>query len=205
MIVAVCLVAATGCTNSGTKTAVPTTQPTSAPAATAAETPVSTAAATAAATAASATAAASTPAAPATATPAATAAATQAAATPSSQMAITAAGSGTYTIGDTIHFSGTNKATKNVYLMTIGPMSIGKPYGANMGNFRQMVFADDPTSFDPARVTVNSDGSWKYDWTTPVQGMVAGDYTIYAAAEPYTADDLSGVVFNTMKITINSK
>jgi hypothetical protein len=105
----------------------------------------------------------------------------------------------TAAIGERVSLSGKAVGYDTVYLFMTGP---GVPSaGSRMDSSVSPVVTGNPDTF--TQVPVN-DGYWNYSWNTArvSGGLAEGEYTIYAATEPVSAHDLSGVSYSDLLITL---
>jgi hypothetical protein len=105
----------------------------------------------------------------------------------------------TVAIGERVSLSGKAVGEDTVYLFMTGP---GVPSaGSRMDSSVSPVVTGNPNTF--TQVPVN-DGYWNYSWNTArvSGGLAEGEYTIYAATEPVSARDLSGVPYSDIQITL---
>jgi hypothetical protein len=105
----------------------------------------------------------------------------------------------TATIGDVVPLSGTAIGYDVVYLFMTGP---GVPSaGSRMDSSISPVVTGNPNTF--TQVPVN-DGEWNYTWNTGrvSGGLAEGQYTIYSATQPVSAQDLPGVPYDSIYINL---
>ncbi len=104
---------------------------------------------------------------------------------------ITASGTGTYYLGDEIILSGTNTDSYTTYLFLTGPNL--PPNGVRLDGETSPVEDNNTSSFTTAGV--EADDTWSYKWDPAIiqRLLNAGNYTVYAAAEPRSRDNLSDV------------
>jgi hypothetical protein len=105
----------------------------------------------------------------------------------------------TAAIGEWVSLSGKAVGEDTVYLFMTGP---GVPSeGSRMDSSISPVVSGNPNTF--TQVPVN-DGYWNYNWNTArvSGGLAEGEYTIYAATEPVSAHDLSGVPYSDILIRL---
>jgi len=116
---------------------------------------------------------------------------------------ITAAGTGTYYIGEEITLEGTCTEGDKVYLFITGPnlpsdganpLKPGEPVIDRYGNLNFLV------------VDVEPDDTWSEKWNTAdIEGTLdAGGYTIYAVSAPVDKSDLSDAEYDTISIQLRS-
>ncbi|KUK98978.1 MAG: hypothetical protein XE11_2815, partial [Methanomicrobiales archaeon 53_19] len=118
---------------------------------------------------------------------------------------ITAAGTGTYYIGEEITLEGTCTESETVYLFLTGP-NLGTN-GVKLTNPLIEADATDPTTFDSE--DVEADDTWSFKWNTAElsnKGMAldSGGYTIYAVSKPVSKKDLSDAEYDTISIQLRS-
>jgi len=113
---------------------------------------------------------------------------------------ITAAGDGSYYLGEEVKYSGTNTETAKTYFFITGPNL--KPAGSRFtDNPRTLeVINNDPTTFKV--VDVASDNSWSWKWQTSTVALDAGTYTVYAVSGPNDKNTLSDVAYGTVSIIV---
>jgi hypothetical protein len=102
-------------------------------------------------------------------------------------------------IGDIVSLSGTAIGKNLVYLFMTGP---GVPSaGSRMDSSISPVTTGNPNTF--TQVPVNDD-QWSYQWNTGrvSGGLAAGEYIVYAATQPVSADALDGVPYSSLDITL---
>jgi hypothetical protein len=112
---------------------------------------------------------------------------------------IAAAETRTAAIGERVSLSGKAVGEDTVYLFMTGP---GVPSaGSRMDSSVSPVVSGNPDTFTQVPV---DDGYWNYSWNTArvSGGLAEGDYTIYAATEPVSARDLSGVPYSDIEIRL---
>jgi PGF-CTERM protein len=114
---------------------------------------------------------------------------------------ITAAGDGSYYLGEEVKFSGTNTETVKAYLFITGPnlQSVGSSIKSQ--DPRNLKVTDTvPGDFQTADVA--SDNTWSWKWTTASIALDAGTYTVYAVSAPRDKDHLTDVAYGTVSIII---
>jgi PGF-CTERM protein len=113
---------------------------------------------------------------------------------------ITAAGDGSYYLGEEVKFSGTNTETVKTYLFITGPnlKTKGSQFTTDPRNAE--VKDTDATTFKT--VDVASDNSWSWKWGTATVALDAGTYTVYAVSAPRDKDSLADVAYGTVSIII---
>jgi len=112
---------------------------------------------------------------------------------------IAAAETKTAAIGDRVPLSGKAVGYDVVYLFMTGP---GVPSsGSRMDSSVSPVVTGNPNTF--TQVPVN-DGYWNYTWNTGKVsgGLAEGDYTVYSATQPVSAQDLSGVPYSSIDVVL---
>jgi len=116
---------------------------------------------------------------------------------------ITAAGTGTYYIGEEITLEGTCTESDDVYLFITGPNLPSD--GASMINPRNAVIPT-TTGWNSIRVPVEADDTWSEKWNTgTITGTLdAGGYTIYAVSAPADKSGLSDAEYDTISIQLRS-
>jgi hypothetical protein len=105
----------------------------------------------------------------------------------------------TAAIGDKVPLSGTAIGEDVVYLFMTGP---GIPSaGSRMDSSVSPVVTGNPNTFTQVPVY---DGQWNYTWNTGrvSGGLAEGQYTIYSATQPVSANDLSGVPYSSININL---
>jgi len=115
---------------------------------------------------------------------------------------ITAAGTGTYYIGEEITLEGTCTESDTVYLFITGPNLPSN--GANLLNPSQPVIENGVERF--VEVDVEADDTWSEKWNTgTITGTLdAGGYTIYAVSAPADKSGLSDAEYDTISIQLRS-
>jgi hypothetical protein len=111
---------------------------------------------------------------------------------------IVAQGSGAYYLGEEAVFSGMNTDTGSTYLYITGPNLPDN--GGNLTSPSQKSVSGNPGSFTV--VKTNADKTWVYAWYTSGLRLDAGSYTVYAASEPKTGDQLADAPYGTTSIII---
>jgi len=125
------------------------------------------------------------------------------------KVTITAEGSGTYYMGESIRLSGTNTDSEYVYLFLTGP-NLCNYGGVALDNLS--AWASDGTYL---RCPVEADDTWEYRWDTALlvrgNGMVLdeGTYTVYACSNSIDGQNnnidkyhLSGVRYQTFSVQL---
>ena len=112
-------------------------------------------------------------------------------------IATAAAETRTAAIGEGVSLSGKAVGEDTVYLFMTG---LGVPSsGSRMDSSVSPVVTGNPNTFTQVPV---DNGYWNYSWNTArvSGGLAEGEYTIYAATEPVSAHDLSGVPYSDILI-----
>jgi hypothetical protein len=107
-------------------------------------------------------------------------------------------GSGSYYLGEEAVFSGMNTDTGSTYLYITGPNLPDN--GGKLTSPSQKSVSGDSGSFTV--VKTNVDKTWEYPWYTSGLRLDAGSYTVYAASEPKTEDQLADAPYGTTSIII---
>ncbi len=107
-------------------------------------------------------------------------------------------------LGDEVWLQGTNTDSDTTYLFMTGPdLAAG---GVKLSDIQVAVEDGNPGTFTNAdgEPVYSGDSRWFYGWNTSNVGQALnpGNYTIYAAAEPRSRDNLSGVKHATIHILI---
>ncbi|MDI3507286.1 MAG: hypothetical protein PWQ69_1266 [Methanomicrobiaceae archaeon] len=115
---------------------------------------------------------------------------------------ITAAGTGTYYIGEEITLEGTCTESDYVYLFLTGP-NLPSNGVALTGNMLAVV-NNNVASF--TEEVVEADDTWSYKWNTAdlLRSLDSGGYTIYAVSAPKDKDHLSDAQYDTISIQLRS-
>jgi PGF-CTERM protein len=118
---------------------------------------------------------------------------------------ITAAGDGSYYLGEEVKFSGTNTETVKAYLFITGPnlQSVGSQIASL--NPRADAVVGSKTTINPAtfqQADVASDNTWSWKWGTATVALDAGTYTVYAVSAPRDKDNLADVAYGTVSIIV---
>ena len=118
---------------------------------------------------------------------------------------ITAAGTGTYYIGEEITLEGTCTESDYVYLFLTGP-NLGTN-GVKLTEPLIETVTTNLTTFDSE--PVEADDTWSFKWNTAElsnKGMAldSGGYTIYAASKAVSKKDLSDAEYDTISIQLRS-
>jgi PGF-CTERM protein len=118
---------------------------------------------------------------------------------------ITAAGDGSYYLGEELKFSGTNTETETTWLFLTGP---------NLNANGAQIQSTDPRNYPivsgvaagatgaPQNVPVKEDNTWSWKWGTATAALDAGTYTVYATSASRDAGHLSDVAYGTVSIVI---
>jgi PGF-CTERM protein len=118
---------------------------------------------------------------------------------------ITAAGDGSYYLGEEVKFSGTNTETETTWLFLTGP---------NLNAYGAQIQSTDPrnnaitngaaagATGAPQNAAVKEDNTWSYKWGTATTALDAGTYTVYATSASRDAAHLSDVAYGTVSIVI---
>jgi PGF-CTERM protein len=114
---------------------------------------------------------------------------------------ITAAGTGTYYIGEEITLEGTCTESDDVYLFLTGPNLPSN--GVNLTEIGAVVDTDAATF---TTEVVEVDDTWSYKWNTGElrRSLDAGGYTIYAVSRPRDKEHLSYAQYDTISIQLRS-
>ncbi|WFN33576.1 DUF3821 domain-containing protein [Methanogenium sp. S4BF] len=120
---------------------------------------------------------------------------------------VTASGDSSYYIGEEIVISGTNTDSDDTWLFITGPNL--KTKGAPITDPKDGVVTGGTTDNNPiagswAPVTVETDDTWEYKWSTAGVNLDAGTYTIYSVTTPTNKDDLgaNNAIYATASIVI---
>ncbi|HOB44234.1 MAG TPA: MEMAR_RS02690 family S-layer glycoprotein, partial [Bacillota bacterium] len=115
---------------------------------------------------------------------------------------ITAAGTGTYYIGEEITLEGTCTESDYVYLFITGPNLPSD--GAYPLNPSTDAVSGNKNTF--IEVEVEADDTWSEKWNTAeIDGTLdAGGYTIYAVSAPVNKKDLTDAEYDTISIQLRS-
>jgi PGF-CTERM protein len=104
---------------------------------------------------------------------------------------ISASGDGSYFIGDEIKLTGTNTDSSNIFLFITGPNLASD--GLSLKNVgKENIEAQ--RNFNP--VSVNTDNTWEYKWTTENCGLDTGAYTVYATSRLTNGKSSSNFLLN---------
>ncbi|MDR0981322.1 MAG: hypothetical protein LBL85_06085 [Methanocalculaceae archaeon] len=90
---------------------------------------------------------------------------------------ISASGDGSYYIGEEIKLTGTNTDSTDVFLFITGPNLASDGLTLKSVGSRNI---EAQRNFNP--VSVNTDNTWEYKWTTENCGLDTGAYTVYATS-----------------------
>ncbi len=115
---------------------------------------------------------------------------------------ITAAGTGTYYLGEEITLEGTCTDSEKVYLFLTGP-NLDSNGVALTGNMNA-VTNDSAITFTVE--DVEADDTWSYKWNTGglLRSLDSGGYTIYAVSKPRDKKGLSDAEYDTISIQLRS-
>jgi PGF-CTERM protein len=116
---------------------------------------------------------------------------------------ITAAGDGSYYLGEDVSFSGTNTETAKTYMFITGPNL--PPNGGNINDANPRNPDVAPKNNEVANfkvVDVLGDNTWSWKWATSTVALDAGTYTVYAVSGPNVANSLGDVAYGTVSIII---
>lgn len=115
---------------------------------------------------------------------------------PCSSITLVTAGNHTYTIGETILISGTNRESDTTYLFLTGPDL--DENGVVLTNFYQKAVNRQFTEVD-----VETDWTWQYRWSTTsvADNLQPGKYILYAATTPKTKAALSPSEYDSQSVT----
>jgi trimeric autotransporter adhesin len=102
---------------------------------------------------------------------------------------LAAGGDRSYYQGEEVILSGTNYDSDSTYLSLVGP-NLPADGGKLTSPFQNSI-SGDPGSFTVVRTT--PDKKWVYTWYTGNPYVDAGSYTVYAASQPKTKDQLNGI------------
>ncbi len=116
------------------------------------------------------------------------------------QVTITYEGTGTYYLGETVSFTGTNTDSETVYLFLVGPNLATN--GVSLADITKAAVNNDATTFKS--VNVNTDNTWSFKWDTSAltETLDAGTYTIYAVAQPQNKGNLTNVQYSTASVVL---
>jgi len=103
-----------------------------------------------------------------------------------SGVTISADGTQSYYLGEKVDFRGKNSGSDSTYLFITGPNLPAN--GAKLTAPKTAAVSGNPDTF--AVVKTNADKSWEYSFYTANLPFDAGSYTVYAASQPKTADQL---------------
>jgi PGF-CTERM protein len=114
---------------------------------------------------------------------------------------ITAAGTGTYYIGEEITLEGTCTESDTVYLFLTGPN-----LNSDGVNPQDLYFKAKDGLNGFMKAEVEADDTWSKKWNTAqINGTLdAGGYTIYAVSKPVDKSGLSGAQYDTISIQLRS-
>ena len=108
---------------------------------------------------------------------------------------ISASGDGSYYIGDEITLSGTNTDSDTIYLFITGPNLLTN--GEDLKQLPGHVAAAGGNS-----VSVKTDNTWEYKWSTSGCGLDTGAYTIYATSDSADKSSLTKVEYATVSVNL---
>lgn len=111
---------------------------------------------------------------------------------------VAAQGAGAYYLGEKAVLSGMNMDTGSTYLYITGPNL--PESGGKLTSPDQKVVSGNADTFTV--VKTNADKTWDYPWFTAGLRLDAGSYTLYAASEPKTEDQLADAPYGTTSIII---
>jgi len=103
-----------------------------------------------------------------------------------SGVTISADGTQSYYLGEKVVFRGQNTDSDSTYLFMTGPNLPAA--GIKLTSSKETAMSGNPDSFTV--VKTNADKSWDYSFYTANLLLDAGVYTVYAASQPKTADQL---------------
>jgi hypothetical protein len=109
---------------------------------------------------------------------------------------ITAQGDQSYYLGEEVIFSGYNYDSDSTCLFITGPDI--SPSGGKLTSPHQNTTSGNPGSFEI--VKTKPDKTWEYTLYTYNLGIHPGPYTIYAASQPKTTDQVNGETFSNVSI-----
>jgi len=111
---------------------------------------------------------------------------------------IAAGGDRSYYQGEEVMLSGTNYDSDSTYVFLVGPnLPAG---GGKLTSPFQSSISGDPGSFTV--IKTKPDKTWEYTWYTGNPYVDAGSYTVYAASQPKTQDQLQGVSSGNVSIIL---
>lgn len=116
---------------------------------------------------------------------------------------ITAAGDGSYYLGEKFLLSGTSLAENdNIFLFLTGPHL--NPFGVKLDNISIHAISDNKGTFTTVEVAENN--TWSYEWDTSKISEIreSGTYTIYAISEPKNKNDLSSGKYGTVSVILKN-
>ena len=118
---------------------------------------------------------------------------------------VVASGTGFYSMGDEIVFSGTNTDNSVTYLFLTGPNL--PPNGIRFEDLRKGVLSKGVQTGNEStftRVDVDTDDTWTYRWDTlfQIRLLDAGVYTVYALSEPHARNALNGAPYGTASMQL---
>ncbi len=103
-----------------------------------------------------------------------------------SGVTISADGTQSYYLGEKVVFRGRNTDSDSIYLFLTGPNL--QATGVKLTSPKEAAVSGNPDTFTIAKT--NADKSWEYSFYTANLLLDAGTYTVYAASQPKTADQL---------------
>jgi len=103
-----------------------------------------------------------------------------------SGVTISADGTQSYYLGEKVVFRGRNTDSDSTYLFLTGPNLPAS--GVKLTSPKEAAVSGNPDTFTIAKT--NADKSWEYSFYTANLLLDAGTYTVYAASQPKTADQL---------------
>ena len=108
---------------------------------------------------------------------------------------ISASGDGSYYIGDEITLSGTNTDSDQIFLFITGPNLL-----TNGEDLKQLPGHVAAAGGNP--VSVKTDNTWEYKWSTSGCGLDTGAYTIYATSDSADKSSLTKVEYATVSVNL---
>jgi hypothetical protein len=118
----------------------------------------------------------------------------------SATFTITAAGGGTYYLGDDIQFSGINDESTTVYLFLAGPnLPVNGAQIASIDPKTSPVADGNPVTFKMLPVSSNA---WAWTWPTGGLDLDAGTYTVYSIIAPHDAGNLGSYSYGTYSLIL---
>jgi len=116
---------------------------------------------------------------------------------------ITAAGDGSYYLGEKILLSGTSLAENDhIFLFLTGPHL--NPFGVKLDNIPINAISDNSGTFTV--VNVAEDNTWSYEWETSKITDIreSGTFLIYAVSDPKNKNDLSSGKYATVSVILKN-